>query len=78
MTVLVEDLLSLARLDEGRGINITQQVKLTSVVRDAAGGSLRRFGELASRSKPPLSNRGVLLQRTREKINTKLLICNDL
>lgn len=36
MTVLVEDLLSLARLDEGRGINITQQVKLTSVVKDAA------------------------------------------
>ena len=36
MTVLVEDLLSLARLDEGRGIDITQQVKLTSVVRDAA------------------------------------------
>ena len=36
MTVLVEDLLSLARLDEGRGIDITQQVKLTSVVNDAA------------------------------------------
>lgn len=36
MTVLVEDLLSLARLDEGRGIDITQQVKLTFVVRDAA------------------------------------------
>mgnify|MGYP000046086713 FL=1 len=36
MTVLVEDLLSLARLDEGRGIDITQQVKLTSVVCDAA------------------------------------------
>lgn len=36
MTVLVEDLLSLARLDEGRGIDITQQVPLTSVVRDAA------------------------------------------
>ncbi len=36
MTVLVEDLLSLARLDEGRGIDITQQVKLTSVVHDAA------------------------------------------
>ena len=36
MTVLVEDLLSLARLDEGRGIDITQQVKLTSVVKDAA------------------------------------------
>jgi len=41
-------------------------------------GSLRRLGEPASRSKLPLSNRGVLLQRTREKINTKLLICNDL
>lgn len=36
MTVLVEDLLSLARLDEGRGIDVTQQVKLTSVVTDAA------------------------------------------
>lgn len=36
MAVLVEDLLSLARLDEGRGIDITQQVKLTSVVNDAA------------------------------------------
>lgn len=36
MTVLVEDLLSLARLNEGRGIDITQQVKLTSVVNDAA------------------------------------------
>lgn len=36
MTVLVEDLLSLARLDEGRGIDITQQVKLTSVVNDTA------------------------------------------
>lgn len=36
MTVLVEDLLSLARLDEGRGIDITQQVKLASVVNDAA------------------------------------------
>lgn len=36
MMVLVEDLLSLARLDEGRGIDITQQVKLTSVVNDAA------------------------------------------
>lgn len=36
MTVLVEHLLSLARLDEGRGIDITQQVKLTSVVNDAA------------------------------------------
>lgn len=35
MTVLVEDLLSLARLDEGRGIDVTGTVKLTSVVRDA-------------------------------------------
>ena len=33
MTVLVEDLLSLARLDEGRGIDITQQVPLTTLVR---------------------------------------------
>lgn len=40
--------------------------------------SLRRLGELASCSKPPLSNRGVLLQKTRAKTNTKLLICNDL
>ncbi|KAA8822430.1 sensor histidine kinase [Bifidobacterium vespertilionis] len=35
MTVLVEDLLSLARLDEGRGIDLTQQVNLTSIVSDA-------------------------------------------
>ena len=35
MTVLVEDLLSLARLDEGRGIDVSGSVKLTSVVRDA-------------------------------------------
>lgn len=35
MTVLVEDLLSLARLDEGRGIDLTQQVNLTSIVADA-------------------------------------------
>lgn len=35
MTVLVEDLLSLARLDEGRGIDMTQTVSLTSVVADA-------------------------------------------
>lgn len=35
MTVLVEDLLSLARLDEGRGIDITQQVPLTTLVTDA-------------------------------------------
>lgn len=36
MTVLVEDLLSLARLDEGRGIDVTQQVPLTSLIADAA------------------------------------------
>jgi two-component system OmpR family sensor kinase len=36
MTVLVEDLLSLARLDEGRGIDITQQVRLTGLLADAA------------------------------------------
>ena len=36
MTVLVEDLLSLARLDEGRGIDMTQQVPLTMLVTDAA------------------------------------------
>lgn len=36
MTVLVEDLLSLARLDEGRGIDITQQVPLTSLISDAS------------------------------------------
>lgn len=35
MTVLVEDLLSLARLDEGRGIDMTQQISLTSLVADA-------------------------------------------
>ena len=35
MTVLVEDLLSLARLDEGRGLDLTQQVPLTAVVSDA-------------------------------------------
>lgn len=35
MTVLVEDLLSLARLDEGRGIDMTQTVSLTGVVGDA-------------------------------------------
>lgn len=36
MTLLVEDLLSLARLDEGRGIDITQDVKLESLLGDAA------------------------------------------
>nr|WP_226835798.1 HAMP domain-containing sensor histidine kinase [Bifidobacterium leontopitheci] len=35
MTILVEDLLSLARLDEGRGIDLTQQVPLTTLVTDA-------------------------------------------
>lgn len=49
--------------------------------RQLAGECLVHFGGWASVSepcKPPLSNRGVLLQKTREKINTKLLICNDL
>ncbi|MBM6698864.1 HAMP domain-containing protein [Bifidobacterium pullorum subsp. saeculare] len=36
MTVLVEDLLSLARLDEGRGIDMTQRVPVTTLVEDAA------------------------------------------
>jgi two-component system OmpR family sensor kinase len=36
MTLLVEDLLSLARLDEGRGIDITQRVQLTILLADAA------------------------------------------
>lgn len=36
MTVLVEDLLSLARLDEGRGIDMTQHVSLDSLVEDAS------------------------------------------
>lgn len=36
MTVLVEDLLSLARLDEGRGIDMTSTVDLTSVLHDAS------------------------------------------
>ncbi|EFA23271.1 sensor histidine kinase [Bifidobacterium gallicum] len=35
MTLLVEDLLSLARLDEGRGISVDQTVKLCSVLRDS-------------------------------------------
>lgn len=35
MTVLVEDLLSLARLDEGRGIDVNGTVKLTALVTDA-------------------------------------------
>ncbi|MDF7663671.1 HAMP domain-containing sensor histidine kinase [Bifidobacterium sp. ESL0763] len=36
MTLLVEDLLSLARLDEGRGIDLNQDVRLDAVLRDAA------------------------------------------
>lgn len=36
MTLLVEDLLSLARLDEGRGIDVTQHVQLTGLLADAA------------------------------------------
>lgn len=35
MTVLVEDLLSLARLDEGRGIDVTGSANLTSLVTDS-------------------------------------------
>jgi two-component system OmpR family sensor kinase len=35
MTVLVEDLLSLARLDEGRGIDVTGTVRLSSLATDA-------------------------------------------
>lgn len=36
MTELVEDLLSLARFDEGRGINISQQISLSPILSDAA------------------------------------------
>ncbi|WP_300767953.1 HAMP domain-containing sensor histidine kinase [uncultured Bifidobacterium sp.] len=36
MTVLVEDLLSLARLDEGRGIDMTSTVDLTAVLLDSS------------------------------------------
>lgn len=36
MTELVEDLLSLARFDEGRGINTSQQVSLSPILSDAA------------------------------------------
>lgn len=36
MTELVEDLLSLARFDEGRGINISQQVSLSPILSDEA------------------------------------------
>ncbi|NEG69367.1 HAMP domain-containing sensor histidine kinase [Bifidobacterium choloepi] len=35
MTVLVEDLLSLARLDEGRGVNATQPIRMSSVLQDS-------------------------------------------
>jgi two-component system, OmpR family, sensor kinase len=35
MTLLVEDLLSLARLDEGRGIDLTQDVNLSQLLEDA-------------------------------------------
>lgn len=35
MTVLVEDLLSLARLDEGRGVSMNQRVDFTSVLQDS-------------------------------------------
>ncbi len=36
MTLLVEDLLSLARLDEGHGISITDHIDLGSVIRDSS------------------------------------------
>lgn len=36
MTELVEDLLSLARFDEGRGINTSQKVSLSPIISDAA------------------------------------------
>lgn len=36
MTLLVEDLLSLARLDEGHGIDMTQHINLGAVMRDCA------------------------------------------
>lgn len=36
MTELVEDLLSLARLDEGRGINTSQTVSIAPIISDAA------------------------------------------
>lgn len=35
MTVLVEDLLSLARLDEGHGISVTQHIDFGAVIRDS-------------------------------------------
>ncbi|MFT8704720.1 ATP-binding protein [Bifidobacterium aquikefiricola] len=36
MAVLVEDLLSLARLDEGRGIELNHEINLTALVNDAS------------------------------------------
>lgn len=64
MTVLVEDLLSLARLDEGRGIDVNQTVNLTSLVRDAVddlhaldpGRGIRTGGLEVSRSDPASSS----------------------
>lgn len=35
MTALVEDLLSLARLDEGRGVNPTQQIRMSTILNDS-------------------------------------------
>lgn len=35
MTALVEDLLSLARIDEGRGVNPNQQIRLSSILNDS-------------------------------------------
>lgn len=35
MTALVEDLLSLARIDEGRGVNPSQQIRLSSILNDS-------------------------------------------
>lgn len=36
MAALVEDLLSLARMDEGRGVDISQQARLSEIVRESA------------------------------------------
>ena len=36
MSALVEDLLSLARMDEGRGIDLNQKVKLNGIIADSA------------------------------------------
>lgn len=35
MSALVEDLLSLARMDEGRGVDLTQRINITRIVHDA-------------------------------------------